>query len=703
MNDSSNDNSPDDKSAAYDELKRLLLNDEHQSLEEIRHHLFNKKQRSEDIAEVLSDSVASASKDPEPLSNAMSTVIHGSISKLIKKDPQDFADALFPVMGPAIRKSINETLKSFIQSLNQVLEQNTSAQGLKWRFESWRKGVPYAELVLKHTLVYRVDEVFLIQPGSGLLMGHVAHPEAVTEDSDAVSAMLSAIQDFVRDSFAEDKKSGLETVELGEHTLWVVAGPQAILACAIRGIAPLSLRTKLQETLEQIHINYKEQIEAFDGDRDSMGHVDENLAACLDAQRATETKTEEKKSFLSPQLIIVLLVIFILFSFFTWRSMDYENRLAALKSELDMQQGIILYESSEVDDQLQLKLLVDPLADPVDALPAKHRFEDDDLVFIKTAYQSLEPKILLRRVKQILHAPETVVFSVEENSLYLSGVAPLDWINSSGNVIRSITGYKNIDTNELTPDYSAIEQAARMQLKLPDSVKAKFDGSRLHLSGQAPAEWLLWYRDQSPLIEQVKQINNDELVVDQQSLNNWLKVELTIPDSITHKVLNKQLLLEGNAPYQWLNSLDISAIDKLWVNAIDSSTVIIDEERELETLQAAISATSIYFSDGTETVVGTDGILLRLATKMKRLSDLATILDYEIAVDIIGYTDGLGTYKKNEVLAIKRANWARQELQSNDVASSLLHSKASEIVLSDQLNMTNRRADFNVKVNKDNK
>ena len=243
---------------------------------------------------------------------------------------------LFPVMGPAIRKSINETLKSFMQSLNQVLEQNTSAQGLKWRFESWRKGVPYAELVLKHTLVYRVDEVFLIQPGSGLLMGYAAHPEAVTEDSDAVSAMLSAIQDFVRDSFAEDKKSGLETVELGEHTLWVVAGPQAILACAIRGIAPLTLRTKLQEVLEKIHTDYKEELESFEGDRNSMGQVDEILTACLDVQHASEDKEEKRKSFFSPPLIIILTVIFIITSFFIWRNADYESRLEQLKNELDV-------------------------------------------------------------------------------------------------------------------------------------------------------------------------------------------------------------------------------------------------------------------------------------------------------------------------------------------------------------------------------
>lgn len=74
-------------------------------------------------------------------------------------------------------------------------------------------------------MVYWVDEAFLIQKDSGLLISHAAHSDIDLSDSDAVSAMLSAIQDFIRDSFSADKSKGLETVEFGDHTLWVMADP----------------------------------------------------------------------------------------------------------------------------------------------------------------------------------------------------------------------------------------------------------------------------------------------------------------------------------------------------------------------------------------------------------------------------------------------------------------------------------------------
>lgn len=697
MNDSSSEKNPDDKKAALDELKRLILGDEQASIEEIRHHVFDKKQRTQDLAEILPDSVRSASKDPEHLSSAMSTVINGSINKLINTDPQSFADALFPVMGPAIRRSINETLKSFIQSLNQVLEQNMSAQGMKWRFESWKTGIPYAELVLKHTLVYRVDEVFLIQPGSGLLIAHAAHPDAVTEDSDAVSAMLSAIQDFVRDSFAEDKKSELDTVELGEHTLWVVTGPNATLACAIRGIAPLTMRQKLQEVLEDIHINYKEQLESFDGDSTGLELLNDDLNVCLQAERAKEKK-EEKKPFLSPPLIIVLLIVFFISSFFIWHNIDYENRLTQLKAELDARPGIILYESMETEAKPQLKLLVDPLADPINELPEKYKFKEDEIVFSETAYQSLEPEILLRRVKQILKAPETVSFNENENNLYLSGVAPISWIKSTKPVLQSITGYQFIDISELKPDYSAIEQEAKARLKLPESVTAIFDGARLSISGKASAEWLLWYETQNPLIEQVKEINDDKLSVEQNSLNQWIKTSLVIPDTIKFDINENTLVLNGEASYQWLSALDLTGHENPWVDSINKSEVVIIEQQELEKIKQFINKTSIYFSDIIEPVVGSDIIISNLAEKIIRLEKLAKILSYEISIDLIGHTDGLGSAKKNSTIASKRSAWMNEQLIKRNVSKEVLNIKTVEAELNNKMNLVDRRVDLIVNI-----
>jgi OOP family OmpA-OmpF porin len=71
-----------------------------------------------------------------------------------------------------------------------------------------------------------------------------------------VSGMLTAIQDFVHDSFASPDGEALEDLRVGDLAVWVERGPQAVLAAVIRGNAPQDLRTVFQEALERIHLQF---------------------------------------------------------------------------------------------------------------------------------------------------------------------------------------------------------------------------------------------------------------------------------------------------------------------------------------------------------------------------------------------------------------------------------------------------------------
>jgi hypothetical protein len=66
-----------------------------------------------------------------------------------------------------------------------------------------------------------------------------------------VSSMLAAIQDFVRDSFAEQQ--GLGSLRLGELKLWSESGPFATLVAVIRGNPPEELHETFRSVLARIH------------------------------------------------------------------------------------------------------------------------------------------------------------------------------------------------------------------------------------------------------------------------------------------------------------------------------------------------------------------------------------------------------------------------------------------------------------------
>jgi hypothetical protein len=55
-----------------------------------------------------------------------------------------------------------------MQSFNQTIDHSLSFKGLAWRIEAWRTGRPFAEVVLLHTLRFRVEQLFLIHRDTGL-------------------------------------------------------------------------------------------------------------------------------------------------------------------------------------------------------------------------------------------------------------------------------------------------------------------------------------------------------------------------------------------------------------------------------------------------------------------------------------------------------------------------------------------------------
>ncbi|MDQ7003641.1 MAG: hypothetical protein Q9N67_01415 [Ghiorsea sp.] len=219
-----------------DALRSLLGGgEEAKRIEAIEERFENEQILAQDIAAVLAEAIEIRNKEDSKLGKTLAPTIEEALRSSITRNPQPLSDALFPVMGPAIRKSINNTITEMMQSLNQTLENSFSIQGLKWRLEAKRTGKTFAEVVMVNTLVYRVEQVFLIHKETGLLLHHVSHDPALTADADVVSSMLTAVQDFVRDSFASNTSQGIDNLRMGDLEVMIETSPDVVLAVICRG------------------------------------------------------------------------------------------------------------------------------------------------------------------------------------------------------------------------------------------------------------------------------------------------------------------------------------------------------------------------------------------------------------------------------------------------------------------------------------
>ncbi len=426
------------------ELRSLLLGFEQSELDKLHERLNNPNIHAEDISQLLPEAIILRTMRDKQLSEAIVPTVEEAIHLSVTKDLNILSEAIFPVIGPATRKAIATALETTVQSLNQTVEHSLSPQGFKWRLEALQTGKSFAEVVLLRTLLYRVEQVFLIHKKTGLLLQHVVAPNVAAQDADLVSAMLTAIRDFVQDSFSVQTGDSLETLQFGELTIWIEPGPQAILAGIIRGNAPKEFKLVFQEVIEKIHLKYDQEFNSFEGDTAPFEGSTLYLEDCFQAQY------QPKKTKPSPVLWILLSSILIALG--SWFFFDFtdKQRWTAYLEKLNAQPGMTVVTSEKRRGKYFISGLRDPLAaDPIKIMKESN-INPKTVISRWEPYLSFYPKFTEIRAKDLLQPPATVSLIVDEKgTLRAEGSAPYQWIIETRKLVRAIPGINKFDEKNL--------------------------------------------------------------------------------------------------------------------------------------------------------------------------------------------------------------------------------------------------------------
>ena len=467
---------------AYLELRQLILAPEQEALERLHQRVDDPASRTEDVGSVVAEAIQLRRKQggDEALSVALAPTIETALRESVRKDPATLADALFPVMGPAIRRSILETLRSFLESFNQILDQSLSIKGLKWRLEALRTGRSFTEVALLHSLVFRVEQVFLIHKKTGLPIGHAAASAVAMQDPSLVSGMLSAIQDFVRDSFHTPQGQGINRMNVGDLDVWIEEGPYALLACVIRGIAPRDLRDRMAEVLENVHREYSAQLDQFDGDTAPFVKVSGELSRCLELRYKEQTKPKSFAFVYTTAALLFLLVA----GWLGWRAVQYA-RWDRLVNTLREQPGFVITSFGRQGGHFVVRGMRDPLsADPAQFVTASD-VNPADGEFRWGGYYALDDGIVQQRAKSILSPPSTATLTVKSGVLLVSGAASANWVKEIQSRALLVPGIRSVELSpELNPGRLAFNQA-KLQI---ESAVVRFPVASSALS---PAERLV--------------------------------------------------------------------------------------------------------------------------------------------------------------------------------------------------------------------
>jgi outer membrane protein OmpA-like peptidoglycan-associated protein len=431
------------------ELRELLLGSERRQLDELRRRLDTFELTPEEIAEHLPQAIVQRSARDRQLGIALAPTVECAISESVRRNPQEIATAIFPVLGPSIRKAIAETMAGLVNTINRAIEHSFSPQGIRWRIEAWRTGVPFAQIVMRHALVYRVEQVFLVHAETGLMLAHF--PEESSGDADLISGMLTAIGDFVNDSFEPKQTGELRTFAAGDLTVLVEPGPQAYIAAVVRGQAPESLSVKLQTTLELIHLQWSNPLASFDGDASAFTATQPLLEDCIETVLATDRAASRPGLRKFAWVIPVLLVVVALSWWMTRGGRQWRSAIARLETE----PGIVVIRSAREGGKWHLTGMRDPLATNPALLLATKGIDTTDVVARWEPYVSAEPALLLARARRVLSPPGSVTLALDGDRLIAAGRAPAFWIVRAETLAPALAGIGSVDFSRVSPGLPA--------------------------------------------------------------------------------------------------------------------------------------------------------------------------------------------------------------------------------------------------------
>ena len=431
----------------YHEVRALLLGREQRAIDELRGRVDNFAPSADQIADVIPEALALRAGRDERLAHALAPTLENAFSESVQRNPQQLADVIYPTLGPAIRKAISEAIAGVIADINHALQEGFSMRGMRWRLEAWRSGVSYAQIVMKHALVYRVEQVYLIHKDTGLLLSHVTAADLKAPDADVISGMLTAIRDFVGDSFDTHAGGGLRTFTVGDVTMLVEPGPHAMIAAAIRGHHPPALLTKLQSTLEVIHLRFARPLKTFDGDNAPFEDAKPLLAECLETVLSTDRPRQRaipRAAWILGAAAIVLLATAWFISRGRW------NRA---QSALAAEPGLVIINAHKGLRTWEFSGLRDPSARTASVVLASAGIDTTRVRGTWTPYVSADSAVVVARAARILAPPATVTMSLANDTLRLAGSASTDWLDRA--LTSAIPGATVVRTDDVTLELGA--------------------------------------------------------------------------------------------------------------------------------------------------------------------------------------------------------------------------------------------------------
>jgi outer membrane protein OmpA-like peptidoglycan-associated protein len=290
----------------YIALKNVLFGRENALLEELRKAVSDHDARvgtserlTESVAVIVADALRAAGvRNRDSLSLAISPVIIDGIRREIRNSRNEMVDALYPIMGRLAAAYVLSVFRDFTEATNRRIESGLSGRFLRLRIKSLLTGESYAQLLLKESAAFRVEEIMLIEAGRGVLLDRWAAPdilargESPEEDAARFTAMIAAINRFSTEAL-RFKHQELRGIDAGDSQVHFRTAGKYLFAVRSTGSRNRKLLKSLDDAIVGILEVYNPAMTSDDSDEASRGRRQALLNL---AEKIQQTLPEQREA-----------------------------------------------------------------------------------------------------------------------------------------------------------------------------------------------------------------------------------------------------------------------------------------------------------------------------------------------------------------------------------------------------------------------
>ncbi len=245
------------KAVGFEKLKEILLEQDREDrdelarkLDELDSQLNERNKLEERINPILTDQEGALKKN---FSHLFGPQITESISKQIKESQDEVVEVLYPIIGRMIKKYITSEIEKLSEKVDAQMKEAFSWESWKIRIKAWFSGTPQKNVVMSKLIEPKIEEVFVVERNSGILIGSYSKKESL--DGDMVAGMLTAIKAFVEDAFNADTQE-LESIDYENYKLIIKNFKSFYISVVCTGVANVEFKDKLDTQL----LNFAEKV-----------------------------------------------------------------------------------------------------------------------------------------------------------------------------------------------------------------------------------------------------------------------------------------------------------------------------------------------------------------------------------------------------------------------------------------------------------